>query len=113
MRDLPVVVSPTTPSKKETLVTLGSPRSSFSKVVYPTNALNNSYVPNPNERLIATLEEEEVCCFKRSLQSLIEFMFPYESLYFGCKPRDYYEAILIDTGSMNITHIRNQHSNRK
>ena len=40
-------------------------------------------------------------------------MFPKESLYFGCKPKSYYEAILMDTGYVNITHIRNPNSNRQ
>ena len=105
----PIAYSPSTPSKKETLVSLGSPKFVSTP---PSTASNTSYVSNPNELFVSTLEDEEVKCFKQSLQTLVEFMFPYESLYFGHKPRNYYEAILIDTRSANITHIRNSNSNR-
>ena len=76
-------------SKKETLVSLGSPKFVLKPSASSSNVSNNSYISNPVERLVATLEEEEVHHFKHSLQSLVESMFPYESLYFGCKPTDY------------------------
>jgi hypothetical protein len=106
----PVVYSPSTPSKTNTLVSLGSPRFVSTP---PSTASNASYVSNPNELFVSILENEEVKCLKQSIQNLVEFMFPYESLYVGHKPRSYYEAILMDTRSANITHIRNQNSNRQ
>ena len=106
----PVVYSLSTPSKTNTLVSLGSPRFVSTP---PSTASNASYVSNPNELFVSILENEEVKCLKQSIQNLVEFMFPYESLYVGHKPRSYYEAILMDTRSANITHIRNQNSNRQ
>ena len=106
----PVVYSTSTPSKTNTLVSLGSPRFVSTP---PSTASNASYVSNPNELFVSILENEEVKCLKQSIQNLVEFMFPYESLYVGHKPRSYYEAILMDTRSANITHIRNQNSNRQ
>ena len=56
----PIMYSPTTPSKKETLVSLGSPKFVSNTPTSSSNASNTFYTSNPKELFVSILEEEEV-----------------------------------------------------
>lgn len=104
------VILPNTPTKSEKFVSLGS--SKFAKTQNaPQEKSNSGYISNPREQLVKILEREEMNLLKESFSKLIEFSFPGNSLYVGNKPREYYEAILEDTGSFRITHNKNPKQN--
>ena len=124
--------SPITPSKepsyssliKSSVTTSGSSSSLVTKTPTtispfqqkasssPLSSKASSYITNPNSQTVKILEEYELQLHARSFQTLTDFLFPKDSPIIGDirKTREYYQAILIDTGSIKVIHTRKPNS---
>ena len=68
------------------------------------------YILNPDRKIIKILEPIEVERVKQSFYALINFIYPQGSHFYvdDYKNREYYQSILIDTGSVEISHNCNK-----
>lgn len=75
----------------------------------PLTPLNSSYIQNPNQQILKILEDYELHLHKKSFKALIDFLFSKDSLFVADarKTREYYQAILVDTGSIKVVHNHN------
>lgn len=70
---------------------------------------SSSYIPNPNRQLVKILEEHEEHIYNKGFPTLVDFLFPKNSLFIGSnsKTREYYEAILTYTRSIKVHRMSN------
>ena len=107
------VPTPSTPNR----YTIISPN--VQKTVAPSSqksssSKSSSYIVNSNVQIVKILDDYEIGLQKQGFQTLTDFLFPKDSLFTvnSQRSREYYEAILIDTGSIRVTHNKNQTSNQ-
>ncbi|KAL8260013.1 hypothetical protein R6Q59_027966 [Mikania micrantha] len=86
-------------------------RSNISKATFNTSSSSDSnlYSINPNHKIIKILEPIEEETVSQSFLSLIDYLYPRNCHFYDSdnKNIDYYQAILVDTRSVDIQHILN------
>ncbi|KAD2805710.1 hypothetical protein E3N88_39087 [Mikania micrantha] len=109
-RILPSSIINSSPSKSIT-----NPTSSKSPRPFIQKSESIAYSVNPNYKIIKILEPLEVEKVSQNFLTLIDYLYPKYCHFYknDQKPREYYQSILIDTGSINIQHIFNSQDNSK
>ncbi|KAD5802615.1 hypothetical protein E3N88_13975 [Mikania micrantha] len=75
----------------------------------PSSTDSSLYSINPNYKIIKILEPIEEEKVSQSFLSLIDYLYPRNCHFYDSDQKniDYYQAILVDTGSVDIQHILN------
>ncbi|KAD2804207.1 hypothetical protein E3N88_37584 [Mikania micrantha] len=93
-----------------------NPTTSKSHIINTSASTDSSlYSINPNYKIVKILEPIEEEKVSQSFLSLIDYLYPRNCHFYDSdnKNIDYYQAILVDTGSVDIQHIFNSQNPSK